>query len=294
MQIVQFSEKDATEYYTKEKALKLSDELRKFANSLQSLESKDNNDERTNPMEDNVLQTEQFAEQDDKDKKDVVMSEGGEEPKEEPKSEESKEMAEPKEEEPKSEDDKKDEEPKEDKKEMSCGGTEKMECGEDKKFSLEQFASKEVVETLSDDMADLIKMESADDVIKKFAEIVEQNKELSEKVEKLSAQNDELVDFQTKAFEAERDARVNDILAEVKGDLEVEKFAELEEEAKSVSLDSVDAFANKVKAFAYEASKNKVEEPKNEQGIMLMASPDADIKVEKDSDVFSRLSKKYK
>ena len=72
------------------------------------------------------------------------------------------------------------------------------------------------------------------------------------------------------------------------------KFAELEEEAKSVSLDSVDAFANKVKAFAYEASKNKVTEPKNEEGIMLMASPDADVKVEKDSDVFSRLSKKYK
>lgn len=289
--ITQFSEQEATEFYTKEKALKLSDELRKFANSLQSLESKDNNDERTNPME--LENIKQLSEEDDN--KDVVMSEGGEEPKEEPKSEESKEMAEPKEEEPKSEDDKKDEEPKEDKKEMSCGGeTEKMGCGEDKKFSLEQFASKEVVETLSDDMADLIKMESADDVIKKFAEIVEQNKELSEKIEKLSAQNDELVEFQTKTFEAERDARVNDILAEVKGDLEVEKFAELEEEAKSVSLDSVDAFANKVKAFAYEASKNKVIESKNEQGIMLMASPDAVSKVEKDSDVFSRLSKKYK
>lgn len=288
--ITQFSSKEATEFYTKEKALKLSDELRKFANSLQSLESKDNNDERTNPME--LENIKQLSEEDDN--KDVVMSEGGEEPKEEPKSEESKEMAEPKEEEPKSEDDKKDEEPKEDKKEMSCGGTEKMDCGEDKKFSLEQFASKEVVETLSDDMADLIKMESADDVIKKFAEIVEQNKELSEKIEKLSAQNDELVEFQTKTFEAERDARVNDILAEVKGDLEVEKFAELEEEAKSVSLDSVDAFANKVKAFAYEASKNKVIQPKNEEGIMLMASPDAVTKVEKDSDVFSRLSKKYK
>ena len=289
--ITQFSEQEATEFYTKEKALKLSDELRKFANSLQSLESKDNNDERTNPME--LENIKQLSEEDDN--KDVVMSEGGEEPKEEPKSEESKEMADPKEEEPKSEDDKKDEEPKEDKKEMSCGGeTEKMGCGEDKKFSLEQFASKEVVETLSDEMAEVIKMESADDVIKKFAEIVEQNKELSEKVEKLSAQNDELVEFQTKAFEAERDARVNDILAEVKGDLEVEKFAELEEEAKSVSLDSVDAFANKVKAFAYEASKNKVTEPKNEEGIMLMASPDAVVKVEKDSDVFSRLSKKYK
>ena len=297
MEIIKFSSDEATEYYdkisTKTKALELSQQLKDFAESLESLDSKDKIDERTSLMEENVLQTEQFAENED-DNKDVVMSEG-EQPKDEPKSEESKGMAEPKEEEPKSEDDKKDEEPKEDKKEMSCGGeTEKMGCGEDKKFSLEQFASKEVVETLSDDMADLIKMESADDVIKKFAEIVEQNKELSEKVEKLSAQNDELVEFQTKAFEAERDARVNDILAEVKGDLEVEKFAELEEEAKSVSLDSVDAFANKVKAFAYEASKNKVTEPKNEEGIMLMASPDAVVKVEKDSDVFSRLSEKYK
>ena len=295
IQIVQFSDKDATDYYTKERALKLSDELRRFA---ESLDSKDKIDERTNPMEDNVLQTEQFAE-DDKDKKDVVMSEDA--PKEEPKSEESKEMAEPKEE-PKTEDEKdmseptqmaeepkekeEDKEEKTEEKDMSCGGdTEKMGCGEDKKFSLEQFASEDSLKELSDEMAELVKMESADEVIKKFAEKSDEIKKLSERVA-------ELEEYQTKQFEAEKQSRVDSILAEVKEDLAVEKFEELVEEGKTIALSDVDAFANKVKAFAYEASKNKVEEPKNEEGITLMASNDSIV--EKDNDVFSRLSKKYK
>lgn len=290
IEITQFSEQNATDYYTKEKALWLSNELKRFAQSLDN--SKDNNDERTNPMEDNKL--EQFAED---DKKDVVMSEG-EQPKDEPKSEESKEMAEPTKEDAKSEDEKDmsaesvDEDAekvdeKEDEKDMSCGGdAEKMECGGDKKFSLEQFASEDSLKELSDEMAELVKMESADDVIAKFAEIMKQNKELSEK-------NAELVEFQNKAFEAERTEKINSILAEVKEDLSVEQFAELEEEAKTVELSMVDAFANKVKAFAYEASKNKVEEPKNDEGVTLMASAET-VVVEKDNDVFSRLSKKYK
>lgn len=291
IQITRFSEKDATDYYTKEKALWLSNELKRFAQSLDN--SKDNNDERTNPMEDNKL--EQFAEENDK--KDVVME--AEQPKGESESEESKEMAEPKEGEAKTEDNKDmsaesvdedadDLDETEDEKDMSCGGeTEKMDCGgDDKKFSLEQFASEDSLKELSDEMAELVKMESADEVIAKFAEIMKQNKELSEK-------NAELVEFQNKTFEAERDAKVNQILAEVKEDLSVEQFTKLEEEAKTVEFDAVDAFANKVKAFAYEASKNKVDEPKNEEGITLMASAEETV-VEKDNDVFSRLSKKYK
>lgn len=291
IQITRFSEKDATDYYTKEKALWLSNELKRFAQSLDN--SKDNNDERTNPMEDNKL--EQFAEENDK--KDVVME--AEQPKGESESEESKEMAEPKEGEAKTEDNKDmsaesvdedadDLDETEDEKDMSCGGeTEKMDCGgDDKKFSLEHFASEDSLKELSDEMAELVKMESADEVIAKFAEIMKQNKELSEK-------NAELVEFQNKTFEAERDAKVNQILAEVKEDLSVEQFTKLEEEAKTVEFDAVDAFANKVKAFAYEASKNKVDEPKNEEGITLMASAEETV-VEKDNDVFSRLSKKYK
>ena len=289
--ITQFSEQNATDYYTKEKALWLSNELKRFAQSLDN--SKDNNDERTNPMEDNKL--EQFAEENDN--KDVVME--AEQSKGKSESEESKEMAEPKEGEAETEDNKDmsaesvdedadDLDETEDKKDMSCGGeTEKMDCGgDDKKFSLEQFASEDSLKELSDEMAELVKMESADEVIAKFAEIMKQNKELSEK-------NAELVEFQNKTFEAKRDAKVNKILAEVKEDLSVEQFTKLEEEAKTVEFDAVDAFANKVKAFAYEASKNKVDEPKNEEGITLMALAEETV-VEKDSDVFSRLSKKYK
>ena len=296
IEIVKFSSDKATEYYTKEKALRLSDELRRFA---ESLDSKDKIDERTSLMEENVLQTEQFAENED-DNKDVVMSEG-EQPKDEPKSEESKEMAEPKEE-PKTEDEKnmsedatqmaeepkedesKDEEPKD--KEMSCGGDDKeMGCGEEKTFSLEQFASEESLKELSDEMAELVKMESADDVIKKFAEKMDEIKQLSEKVA-------ELEEFQTKTFEAEREAKVNGILAEVKNDLEPKQFAELLEESKEVTLDGLTAFSNRVKAFAYEYSKTRTDEAKEDDGVMLMASTE-NVSVNS-GDVFERLSKKYK
>ena len=68
MEIIKFSSDEATEYYdkisTKTKALELSQQLKDFAESLESLDSKDKIDERTSLMEENVLQTEQFAEQD--------------------------------------------------------------------------------------------------------------------------------------------------------------------------------------------------------------------------------------
>ena len=307
MEIIKFSSDEATEYYdkisTKTKALELSQQLKDFAESLESLDSKDKIDERTSLMEENVLQTEQFAEDNKDDEKDVVMSEG-EQPKDEPKSEESKEMAEPKEEpktedekemseeeptqmaeEPKEgEDDKKEDEPKEDK-EMSCDGEKEMGCGEEKTFSLEQFASEDSLKELSDEMAELVKMESADEVIKKFAEKMDEIKQLSEKVA-------ELEEFQTKTFEAEREAKVNGILAEVKNDLEPKQFAELLEESKEVTLDGLTAFSNRVKAFAYEYSKTRTDEAKEDDGVMLMASTE-DVSVNS-GDVFERLSKKYK
>lgn len=301
IEIVKFSSDKATEYYTKEKALRLSEELRRFA---ESLDSKDNNDERTNPMEDNVLQTEQFADESNKDDKDVVMSEN-EAPKEEPKSEESKEMAEtneePKtednkemseptqmEEDPKDEDKETDVEDDKEEKEMSCGDGEKdMSCGDNKEFSLENFASEESLKELSDEMAELVKMESADDVIKAFSEKLNKINELSEKVA-------ELEEFQTKTFEAERAAKVNEILAEVKNDLEPKQFEELLEESKEVKLSDITAFSNRVKAFAYEYSKTKADTNKEETGeVLLMASAEDDVTVNS-GDVFERLSKKYK
>jgi hypothetical protein len=298
MEIVKFSADEATEYYntinTKEKALRLSEELRQFA---ESLESKDNNDERTIPMEDEV-KTKEFSEEDNKD---VVMAEN--ETKEEPKSEESKEMAEepkaedekdksepaqmaeePKEGEDDKDDDAEDKDDKDDEKEMSCGEKE-MSCG-DKEFSLEKFASEDSLKELSDEMAELVKMESADDVIKKFAEKFDEIKKLSERVA-------ELEEFQTKTFEAEKKQKVDAILAEVKTDLDTKQFSELAEEGSKISLEEVGAFANKVKAFAYEASKNKAIDNKEDDGVMLMATVDNNTVVE-DGDIWSRLSKKYK
>lgn len=295
IEITQFSEQNATDYFTKERALRLSEELKSFA---ESLDSKDNNDERTNPME--IENLAQLSE--DENKEDIVMSK--EEPKEEPKSEESKKMAEPKEEEPKSEDKKEmseptqmAEEPKEDveddkddddddDKDGKDEDKDATKMSEEKKFSLEQFASDELIKSLSDEMAELVKMESADDVIKKFAEIMEQNSALV-------AKNSELESFKTEKLSEERDNKVKAILAKVKEDLPVEQFSELSKESESVKLDEIDAFENKVKAFAYEASKSNVtKENEVEDGVMHMASSAQNV-VSKDEDIFARLSRKY-
>ena len=286
IEIIQFSEKDAKDYYTKEKALKLAEDLKAFA---QSLDNKDNN----NTKETEMADIKELSE--DVENKDVVMEENKDADNSDVKEDESKdkEMAEPTTEEM-SEDDKVDDEAKDvdkvedektDETDMSCGGkeemscTEEMGCGEEKEFSLEQFASEELIKSFEDEViGEFVKM-SADDVIKKFVEILNENKELKE--------------FQTKAFEAEKIEKVNAILAEVKDDLDPKQFEELAEESKEVELSDITAFANKVKAFAYEASKNKAEEPKEDNGVMLMASADDNVTVD-DGDVFARLSKKYK
>ena len=52
-----------------------------------------------------------------------------------------------------------------------------------------------------------------------------------------------------------RDKKFSTIMASVKEDLDEKTFAELSEEGKVLSLDQLGAFENKVKAFAYDATK---------------------------------------
>jgi hypothetical protein len=266
------------------------------------LESKDNNDVKETEM----AKVEEFA-KDVKDEKDVVMSEENNEAKES-ESEESKEMADPNgeakaedeekkemsEESNESDEDDKDDDKEDDgdEKDMSCGGDKEMGCGEKdmgcgdgekefeeqpKEFSLEQFVSKEIIENLSEAQTELVKM-SADDIVKKFAEIMAENVELKE--------------FKAKSIEADRQEKVNAILAEVKDDLDPKQFEELAKQSKEVTYEGLSAFSNQVKAFAYEASKNKPKTEVEDNGVTLMASADTS-KVEDEGDVFSRLKKKF-
>ena len=224
-----------------------------------------------------------LSESESKDtEKDVVM--------EEPKEEETKEMA---------QEDNKEEQPKE----MGCDGEMKEMSDDDskdddkddeqedkeddddkeKKFSLDayvdQVAMLAMLENETEDnkkLADeVMKQMSANEIVEKFIQMAKENAEL--KIEK------------EKSDKEKRDKKFSAIMASVKADLDAKLFSELSEEGKDLTLEQLGAFENKVKAFAYEATKNN--QRKEDDGIMRFAGVDNSLNNQDGQDVFDRLSK---
>lgn len=234
--------------------------------------------------EDNMEEEKKLSESESKDtEKDVVM--------EEPKEEETKEMA---------QEDNKEEQPKE----MGCGDETKEMSDEDskdddkddeqedkeddddnqeKKFSLDayvdQVAMLAMLENETEEnkkLADeVMKQMSANEIVEKFVQMAKENAEL--KIEK------------EKSDKEKRDKKFSAIMASVKEDLDAKLFSELSEEGKDLTLEQLGAFENKVKAFAYEATKNN--QRKEDDGIMRFAGVDNSLNNQDGQDVFDRLSK---
>ena len=233
--------------------------------------------------EDNMEEEKKLSESESKDtEKDIVM--------EEPKEEETKEMA---------QEDNKEEQPKE----MGCDGETKEMSDDDskdddkddeqedkeddddkeKKFSLDayvdQVAMLAMLENETEDnkkLADeVMKQMSANEIVEKFIQMAKENAEL--KIEK------------EKSDKEKRDKKFSAIMASVKEDLGAKLFSELSEEGKDLTLEQLGAFENKVKAFAYEATKNKTR--KEDDGIMRFAGVDNSQNNQDGQDVFDRLSK---
>ena len=233
--------------------------------------------------EDNMEEKKKFSESESKDtEKDVVM--------EEPKEEETKEMA---------QEDNKEEQPKE----MDCGDETKEMSDDDskdddkddeqedkeddddkeKKFSLDayvdQVAMLAMLENETEEnkkLADeVMKQMSANEIVEKFVQMAKENAEL--KIEK------------EKSDKEKRDKKFSAIMASVKEDLDAKLFSELSEEGKDLTLEQLGAFENKVKAFAYEATKNN--QRKEDNGIMRFAGVDNSLNNQDGQDVFDRLSK---
>ena len=233
--------------------------------------------------EDNMEEEKKLSESESKDtEKDIVM--------EEPKEEETKEMA---------QEDNKEEQPKE----MGCDGETKEMSDEDskdddkddeqedkeddddkeKKFSLDayvdQVAMLAMLENETEEnkkLADeVMKQMSANEIVEKFVQMAKENAEL--KIEK------------EKSDKEKRDKKFSAIMASVKEDLGAKLFSELSEEGKDLTLEQLGAFENKVKAFAYEATKNN--QRKEDDGIMRFAGVDNSQNNQDGQDVFDRLSK---
>lgn len=233
--------------------------------------------------EDNMEEEKKLSESESKDtEKDIVM--------EEPKEEETKEMA---------QEDNKEEQPKE----MGCDGETKEMSDDDskdddkddeqedkeddddkeKKFSLDayvdQVAMLAMLENETEDnkkLADeVMKQMSANEIVEKFVQMAKENAELRADKEKNEREK--------------ADKKFSAIMASVKEDLGAKLFSELSEEGKDLTLEQLGAFENKVKAFAYEATKNKTR--KEDDGIMRFAGVDNSQNNQDSQDVFDRLSK---
>ena len=160
---------------------------------------------------------------------------------------------------------------------------EKDIADEEKKFSLNAYVDEAAMLTMLENETDefkelaekVTKEFSANDIVLKFIEMAKENAELKAEKE----QND--TEKKEKKFSA--------IMASVKEDLDEESYAQLAEEGKQLSLDQLGAFENKVKAFAYEATKKNGSDKEENAEIMKFGNSNNENEYEKD--VFARISK---
>ena len=154
---------------------------------------------------------------------------------------------------------------------------------EEKKFSLDAYVDEAAMLTMLEnetdemkELADKITKEfSADEIVSKFIEMAKENAELKADKEK----NDK----------EKTDKKFSAIMASVKEDLDEESYSKLAEEGKQLSLDQLGAFENKVKAFAYEATKKNSKNEEDNSEIMKFGSSNNENEAE--ADVFARISK---
>ena len=234
--------------------------------------------------EDNMEEEKKLSESESKDtEKDIVM--------EEPKEEETKEMA---------QEDNKEEQPKE----MGCDGEmkemsdddskddDKDDEQEDKEDDDDNQEKKFSLDAYVDQVAMLAMLENETEENKKLADEVMKQMSANEIVEKfvqMAKENAELKIEKEKSDKEKRDKKFSAIMASVKEDLDAKLFSELSEEGKDLTLEQLGTFENKVKAFAYEATKNN--QRKEDDGIMRFAGVDNSLNNQDGQDVFDRLSK---
>lgn len=256
---------------------------------------KDNDSNKEENMEKKELNFSDSEKDKEKDKDIIMEKEDSADDKEKEMACGGKEMAENSEdeklkEEKKEEDDIKDEEKKmaeesEDEKLKEEKKEEKDIAKEEKKFSLDAYLDESamlaMLENETEEYRELVnkvaKEFSANEIVSKFIEMAKENAELKAEKEKVDTEK--------------RDKKFASIMASVKDDLDEKTYLELSEEGKSLTLNQLGAFENKVKAFAYEATKkNKIEKTEDDDEIMKFGSVDNNTETE--ADVFVRLSRK--
>ena len=198
--------------------------------------------------------------------------------------EEKKEEDNIKDEEKKMAEESEDEKLKEEKKEEDdIKDEEKKLSEEEKKFSLNAYVDEAamlaMLENETEEYKALVekvtKEFSANDIVSKFIEMAKENAELKAEKEKTDTEK--------------RDKKFASIMASVKEDLDEKIYSELAKEGKELSFEQLGAFENKVKAFAYEATKKNKKNEEDDSEIMKFGSSNNENEIE--TDVFARISK---
>ena len=161
---------------------------------------------------------------------------------------------------------------------------EKNIADEEKKFSLNAYVDEaamlSMLENETDEFKELAekvaKEFSANEIVAKFIEMAKENAELKAEKEKNDMEK--------------KDKKFSAIMASVKEDLDDETYSKLAEEGKELSFDQLGAFENKVKAFAYEATKKNNKNNENND-VEIMKFGNSNNESEKELDVFARISK---
>jgi hypothetical protein len=226
IEVIRFSEKEATEYYNRSRSIWDEDVKGEVLMS------------KPKEKEDIVME-----EQKDEKLETAEAEAMAEEKTEEPTSEEPKEdekMAEPTEEEPKDEPKEEDGEVKASEEEVKagCGEDEKLGCGEEK---LEEEDSEDDKEPEDDDKED-------DHDEEKMAELEAKLAEKDETIAKMQEQIDALVQFKEEKENLEKMSVVNATLAQVKDKMSQEDYAKFEEKGNACKLEDVTAWKNEVLA----------------------------------------------
>lgn len=154
---------------------------------------------------------------------------------------------------------------------------------EEKKFSLNAYVDEAAMLTMLENETDEMK-ELADKVTKEFSA-----EEIVSKFIEMAKENAELKADKEKNDKEKTDKKFSAIMASVKEDLDEESYSKLAEEGKQLSLDQLGAFENKVKAFAYEATKKNSKNEEDNSEIMKFGSSNNENEAE--ADVFARISK---
>lgn len=172
--------------------------------------------------------------------------------------------------------------------EMSEESEEDMGCNkkefEEKEFSLDAYIDSAVILSMLEKETEQNK-ELVNKIVKEFSA-----EEILAKIIEMSNENEILKNEKAFNDNEKKERKFSAIMASVKEDLDEKTFSELSKEGEELALDQLGAFENKVKAFAYEATKNNKKDNIEQNDIMMFGGNNPS---EQDSmDVFERISRK--